>query len=130
MVVPIVSLLIFIVAMWQFLPTIDEREFHRDEARWIHRAEYVRELSNPFGDYWDESTWADGETLDHRNRLRAQPPVGSYLMGIGFLLQGQPLPDIGFGIWTRAPSGTRSKAICQATRCWRLPAARPRRSLH
>lgn len=95
-VVPIVSLLIFIVAMWQFLPTIDEREFHRDEARWIHRAEYVRELANPFRDYWDESTWADGETLDHRNRLRAQPPVGSYLMGIGFLLQWQPLPDIGY----------------------------------
>ena len=82
--------------MWQFLPTIEERAFHRDEARWIHRAVYVRELENPFSDYWDESTWTDGETLDHRNRLRAQPPVGSYLMGIGFLLQGQPLPDIGY----------------------------------
>ena len=91
-----ISLPIFIIAMWQFLPTIDERDFHRDEARWIHRAEYVRELANPFSDYWNESTWADGDTLDHRNRLRAQPPVGSYLMGIGFLMQGQPLPDIGF----------------------------------
>src|SRR5699024_3619054 len=39
---------------------------------------------------------SDGESLDHRNRLRAQPPVGSYMMGIGFLLQGQPLPDIGY----------------------------------
>lgn len=82
--------------MWQFLPTIEEREFHRDEARWIHRAVYVRELSNPFSDYWDESTWSDGASLDHRNRLRAQPPVGSYLMGIGFLLQGQSLPDVGY----------------------------------
>lgn len=92
----LISVLIFVIAMWQYLPTIEEREFHRDEARWIHRTEYVRELANPFSDYWDESTWADGETLDHRNRLRAQPPVGSYMMGIGFLLQGQPLPDIGY----------------------------------
>lgn len=93
---PILAFLIFALAMSQFLPTINDREFHRDEARWIHRAEYVRELTNPLSDYWDEATWADGETLDHRNRLRAQPPVGSYLMGIGFLLQGQPLPDIGY----------------------------------
>ena len=93
---PFISVLIFIIAMWQFLPTIDEREFHRDEARWIHRAVYVRELANPFSDYWDESTWQDGASLDHRNRLRAQPPVGSYVMGVGFLLQGQSLPDIGY----------------------------------
>lgn len=96
LVTPAISLAIFIVAMWQFLPTIDEREFHRDEARWIHRAVYVRELADPFSDYWDESTWSVGETLDHRNRLRAQPPVGSYLMGVGFLLQGQPLPNTGY----------------------------------
>lgn len=92
----LISCLIFIIAMWQFLPTIDERDFHRDEARWIHRAVYVRELTSPFSDYWNEATWADGASLDHRNRLRAQPPVGSYVMGIGFLLQGQPLPDIGY----------------------------------
>lgn len=91
-----ISCLIFIIAMWQFLPTIEERDFHRDEARWIHRAMYVRELADPFSDYWDESTWADGESLDHRNRLRAQPPVGSYVMGIGFLLQEQSLPEIGY----------------------------------
>jgi hypothetical protein len=70
---------------------------HRDEARWIHRASYVHELMHPLGDYWDEETWiARGGTLDERYRLRAQPPMGSYVMGIGFLLQGQPLPDIGF----------------------------------
>lgn len=94
--VSIIATLLFLVAMWQFLPTIDEREFHRDEARWIHRAEYLRELVYPFGDYWDEATWSDGDSMDARNRLRAQPPMGSYLMGVGFLLQGQPLPDIGY----------------------------------
>ena len=70
---------------------------HRDEARWIHRAVYLRELAHPLSSYWDESTWIDkGGTLDERYRLRAQPPMGSYVMGIGFILQGQPLPDIGF----------------------------------
>lgn len=92
----LMAILIFVIATWQYLPTIAEREFHRDEARWIHRAEYTRELARPFGEYWDESTWADGESLDHRNRLRAQPPVGSYMMGMGFLVRGQPIPDIGY----------------------------------
>ena len=93
---PIISALIFVFAMWQFLPTIDDRDFHRDESRWIQRSEYLKELGDPFGVYWDESTWADGASLDERNRLRAQPPMGSYLIGIGYLLQGEPLPDIGY----------------------------------
>src|SRR5699024_7727472 len=93
---PIISALIFVFAMWQFLPTIDDRDFHRDESRWIQRAEYLKEFGDPFGVYWDESTWADGASLDERNRLRAQPPMGSYLIGIGYLLQGEPLPRIGY----------------------------------
>lgn len=93
---PIVAILLFILGMWQFTSAIDEREFHRDEARWIHRAEYLRELMHPFGDYWEPWTWANGDSMDARNRLKAQPPLGSYLMGLGFLLQGQPIPDIGY----------------------------------
>jgi len=91
------ALLLFLLACWQFLGAVDNRPMHRDEARWIHRATYVREILHPLGDYWDESTWIErGGTLDERYRLRAQPPMGSYVMGIGFLLQGKPLPDIGF----------------------------------
>ncbi len=94
--IPLISILIFVLSMTLYLPTIETREFHRDEARWIHRAIYVKELAHPLSDYWDESTWATGESLDHRNRLRAQPPVGSYVIGLGFLLQGYSLPEIGY----------------------------------
>lgn len=89
--------LVFIIACWQFLGAVDTRPMHRDEARWIHRAVYIREILHPFSGYWNEETWIErGGTLDERYRLRAQPPMGSYVMGLGFLLQGQPLPDIGF----------------------------------
>lgn len=93
----LVATSLFLLACWQFLSVIDDRPMHRDEARWIHRAAYIQELTDPLGSYWDEETWvARGGTLDERYRLRAQPPVGSYVMGIGFLLQGQDVPEIGF----------------------------------
>lgn len=88
---------VFTFALTQFLPAVDDREFHRDEARWIHRAVYIRDLFHPLGDTWDEETWRDsGSTMDEQYRLRAQPPLGSYVMGIGFLLQDGELPGIGF----------------------------------
>lgn len=91
------AMVVFVIACWQFFGGVDARPMHRDEARWIHRAVYVRELLHPFSDYWDENTWIDrGGTVDEQYRLRAQPPMGSYVMGIGFLVQGKPLPDIGF----------------------------------
>lgn len=89
--------IVMLLACSQFFGAIDSRPMHRDEARWIHRAVYIREILHPFSSYWDEETWLQrGGTLDERYRLRAQPPMGSYVMGIGFLLQGKPLPDIGF----------------------------------
>jgi hypothetical protein len=46
---------------------------------------------------WDEDAWiARGGTMDEQFRLRAQPPLGSYIMGLGFLVQTGGLPDIGF----------------------------------
>jgi hypothetical protein len=88
---------VFIFAFTQFLPAVDDREFHRDEARWIHRSVYVREALDPFGPYWDENTWlSSGASMDEQYRLRAQPPLGSYVMGIGFLVQDGELPDTGF----------------------------------
>lgn len=94
---PLIAGALFLLACWQFLGAVDDRPMHRDEARWIHRAVYIRELAHPMSDYWDENTWIErGGTLDERYRLRAQPPMGSYLMGFGFLLQGQELPAIGF----------------------------------
>jgi hypothetical protein len=88
---------VFIFALSQFLPAVDDREFHRDEARWIHRGVYIEQFFDPFGEVWNEQYWfAQGGNMDEQFRLRAQPPLGSYVMGIGFLLQGEPVPDIGF----------------------------------
>lgn len=93
----LLALAVFAFALTQFLPAVGDREFHRDEARWIHRAVYIRDLLHPLSDAWDEQTWlARGGTMDEQYRLRAQPPLGSYVMGIGFLLQDGKLPDIGF----------------------------------
>lgn len=93
----LLALVVFAFALMQFLPAVDDREFHRDEARWIHRAVYIRDLFTPLGAMWDEKTWiVQGGTMDEQYRLRAQPPLGSYIMGIGFLLQTGGLPGIGF----------------------------------
>ncbi len=93
----LLALAVFVFALTQFLPAVGDREFHRDEARWIHRAVYIRDLFHPFSDVWDEQTWLTrGGTMDEQYRLRAQPPLGSYVMGIGFLVQDGKLPNIGF----------------------------------
>ncbi|MCO5214812.1 MAG: phospholipid carrier-dependent glycosyltransferase [Thermomicrobiales bacterium] len=93
----VLGILIFLLGMWQFAAAIDSREFHRDEARWIHRTIYLQEAMHPFSAYWQDSTWqTSGRSLDEIYRLRAQPPVGSYIIGIGMLLQGEPLPRIGY----------------------------------
>lgn len=93
----LLALAVFVFALTQFLPAVDDRDFHRDEARWIHRAVYIRDLFSPLGDVWDEETWLTrGGSMDEQFRLRAQPPLGSYIMGIGFLVQDGELPDIGF----------------------------------
>ncbi len=86
-----------LLALTQFLPPAQSQSFHRDEARWIHRAVYLRELRHPLSAYWDEANWqGGGSSLDERYRLRGQPPLGSYLFGVGLLLQGRDLTTNGF----------------------------------
>jgi len=68
--------------------------FNPDESRWIHRAHFLRDLADPFG-----PTWADGY------ETRGQPPLGSYVMGLGLLLQGRDLETN--GPWNYAYQGTR-----------------------
>lgn len=77
--------LVFVVALWVNLNAVATTEFHRDEARWIHRARFLGELRDPTGAYWQES-----------ELMLGQPPLGSYLMGLGLLLQGQDLQTNGF----------------------------------
>jgi hypothetical protein len=77
--------LVFLVALWVNLSAVAMTEFHRDEARWIHRAVFLGELRNPTGEFWQESEVMIG-----------QPPLGSYLMGLGLILQGRDLDTNGF----------------------------------
>lgn len=76
----LVPALLFLFAAVQSLGAVDDTPFHPDESRWLNRAHFVRDLADPFG-----PTWEDYYTT------RGQPPMGSYLMGIGLLLQGQDL---------------------------------------
>ena len=78
--------LLFLVAFWQNLSDLRLTPFHPDETRWLNRAHYVRDFFDPFGPTWD-----DGYLT------RGQPPMGSYLMGVGLLVQGRDLDTN--GVW-------------------------------
>ena len=77
--------LVFVVALWVNLSAVPTTEFHRDEARWVHRARFLGELRDPTGEYWRDSEVMQG-----------QPPLGSYLMGLGLLAQDRDLQTNGF----------------------------------
>ncbi len=81
----LLAAVVFVVALWVNLNAVATTEFHRDEARWIHRARFLEELQNPTSDYWEES-----------ELMLGQPPLGSYLMGLGLTLQGRDLETNGF----------------------------------
>ncbi len=69
---------LFIVALIQCLDRESTTPFHPDEARWLSRAHFIAEVRDPFGPTWDDYYVT-----------RGQPPLGSYLMGIGLLAQGR-----------------------------------------
>ena len=54
--------------------------FNPDESRWISRAYFVSALQHPLGPSWQDSY-----------RMRGQPPIGSYVTGLGLLVQGRDL---------------------------------------
>ncbi len=67
------------IALSHNLNAVETTVFHRDESRWVGRAYFLDELiHDPLGE-----TWSDG------NLTRNQPPLGSYLMGLGLTLQGR-----------------------------------------
>jgi hypothetical protein len=72
--------LVAIVAFVLADAAADLPNFNPDESRWISRAHYLSDLRDPFG-----PTWAD------QYMTRGQPPLGSYVMGAGLLLQGRDL---------------------------------------
>lgn len=86
-------------------------EFHADESRWINRANYASDLLDPFG-----PTWQD------QYLTRGQPPLGSYLMGFGLLIQGRDTAtnavwDFSYGPdWNRTVGAMASDDDLDATR--------------
>lgn len=72
----LVFLLAFLASRFQTTPA----NFNPDESRWISRAYFVAALRDPSGPAWQDSY-----------RMRGQPPVGSYVTGLGLLAQGRDL---------------------------------------
>lgn len=82
---PVLAALVFITALWVNVHAVPTTEFHRDEARWIYRGRFLEQLLHPTGSYWQDSELMQG-----------QPPLGSYMTGLGLLLQGRDLDTNGF----------------------------------
>jgi hypothetical protein len=82
----VLALVLFLIACWQNLSDLRLTPFHADETRWLNRAHYVEDILDPFGPTWDD-----------QYLTRGQPPMGSYLMGLGLLLQGRDLETN--GVW-------------------------------
>jgi hypothetical protein len=78
------ALLVLIVSLWQCEADIRVSRYHPDESRWINRAPYLSELQHPLSSFW-----ADGYLI------RGQPPMGSYITGIGLAIQGKDLHENG-----------------------------------
>jgi hypothetical protein len=72
--------LVFTIAFFHYRSEVDTTGFHPDESRWINRAHYLGDMLDPFGPTWND-----------QYLTRGQPPVGSYAMGVGLLLQGHDL---------------------------------------
>ncbi len=82
----VLPLLLFVLSLGINLAHVPTTEFHPDETRWINRAHYLTDLADPFGPTWED-----------QYLTRGQPPLGSYLMGLGLLLQGRDTDTN--GVW-------------------------------
>lgn len=76
----IIVVLIFLAGFTFYLSGVEEQDYHLDESRWINRAHYLEDFFDPFGPTWN-----------HQYLTRGQPPVGSFSIGLGLILQGQDL---------------------------------------
>lgn len=73
-----IAIVLFALALWTYLAFVPTTAFHRDEARWIHRARFLEQALHPLSAYWMDQDLTQG-----------QPPVGSYVTGLGLVLQGR-----------------------------------------
>jgi len=82
----VIAALLFAISFSINNAHIEGTELHPDETRWLNRAYYIEDIGDPYGETWQDYYLT-----------RGQPPGGSYLMGIGLLLQGQPVDSN--GVW-------------------------------
>jgi hypothetical protein len=80
----LLAVFVFAFSLWDMSSELRRSPFHPDESRWINRAYYLRETLDPLS-----SAWAD------RYLIRGQPPMGSYVTGIGLLANGRDLDTNG-----------------------------------
>lgn len=78
------ALFVVLVAAWQIAPDREVTRFHPDESRWINRSEHFEQILNPLSSYWADAYL-----------IRGQPPMGSYITGLGLFLQGFELGSNG-----------------------------------
>ena len=78
------ALIVLLVSLWQVDSDKDVTRFHPDESRWINRSQHLAELRNPLSSYWADAYL-----------IRGQPPMGSYLTGLGLWIQGYDLKSSG-----------------------------------
>lgn len=76
----VIAVLVFLIGFGFLWSGIEEQSYHADESRWINRAGYLEDLADPFGPTWN-----------HQYLSRGQPPIGSYSIGLGLVLQGRDL---------------------------------------
>lgn len=88
---------LFVLSLTINLVHVDSTSFHPDETRWINRAHFASDLLEPFG-----PTWQD------QYLTRGQPPLGSYLMGFGLLVQGRDTQTNGVWDFAYSPEWNRS----------------------
>jgi len=74
----LIAVVLFAFSFGVYLHGNETTDFHQDESRWLNRAHYFADLLDPFGPTWED-----------QYLTRGQPPVGSYVMGIGLMLQGR-----------------------------------------
>lgn len=82
----VIVLALFAISLGINLQQVNVTPGDRDETRWLNRAYYAAELSDPFGPTWQDYVTTVG-----------QPPLGSIAIGIGLTLQGEDVR--GTGVW-------------------------------
>lgn len=80
----VISLLLAFVSLRGSFREVERTAYFNDESRWINRADFLKEALHPFSSFWED-----------RYIVRAQPPMGSYIIGLGMLVQGQNLETNG-----------------------------------